>query len=357
VVVALGPTLPAFLALLDVSVEARSWQALDPAQRRQRTLEAIKGLLLRESQVQPLLLVFENLHWIDAETQAVLDSLVESLPTARMLLLVNYRPEYQHGWGSKTYYTQLRLDPLSPASAAERLAKHAFRGEVWEKAVTYLRQAGVIADAGAGLVPLCQGDGPQAIPLRERGLQVCQTADRPLLVPRCAAALGRAYPLCGRGAAGLVLLEGAVAQPRAREIGVCHPLWLAYLSEGYRLVGRMAEARGQAMQALECAQAHQGRGHAAWARRLLGAIAAPQAPPELEPAAQYYRQALAPAEELGMRPLVAHCHLGLGTLYAKTGQRQQARAELSTAIAMYRAMEMTFWLPQGEVALAQVEER
>ena len=89
--------------------------------RRQRTLAAIKGLLLRESQVQPLLLVFENLHWIDAETQAVLDSLIESSPTARMLLLVNYRPEYQHGWGSKTYYTQLRLDPLPLASAEELL--------------------------------------------------------------------------------------------------------------------------------------------------------------------------------------------------------------------------------------------
>jgi len=78
-------------------------------------------VLLRESQVQPLLLVFEDLHWIDTETQALLDSLVESLPPARLLLLVNYRPEYQHGWGSKTYYTQLRLDPLPPASADELL--------------------------------------------------------------------------------------------------------------------------------------------------------------------------------------------------------------------------------------------
>ena len=71
--------------------------------------------------MQPLLLVFEDLHWIDSETQALLDSLVESLPTAHLLLLVNYRPEYQHGWGSKTYYTQLRLDPLPPASADEFL--------------------------------------------------------------------------------------------------------------------------------------------------------------------------------------------------------------------------------------------
>ena len=78
-------------------------------------------MLLRESQVQPLLLVCEDLHWIDTETQALLNSLVESLPTARLLLLVNYRPEYQHGWGSKTYYTQLRLDPLPPASAEDVL--------------------------------------------------------------------------------------------------------------------------------------------------------------------------------------------------------------------------------------------
>ena len=77
-------------------------------------------MLLRESQVQPVLLVFEDLHWIDAETQALLDSLVESLPTAR-LLLVNYRPDYQHGWGRKTYYLQLRLDLLPPASADELL--------------------------------------------------------------------------------------------------------------------------------------------------------------------------------------------------------------------------------------------
>jgi class 3 adenylate cyclase len=102
---ALGPTVPAFLALLEVPVEDPSWQALDPSQRRQRTLDALKRLFLRESQMQRLLLVFENLHRIDAETQAFLDGLVESLPAGRLLLLVNYRPEYQHGWGHKTYYT------------------------------------------------------------------------------------------------------------------------------------------------------------------------------------------------------------------------------------------------------------
>jgi class 3 adenylate cyclase len=114
---ALQDTVPAVLALFDALPADSPFLALDPLQRRRRTLEALKRVLLRESQVQPLLLVFEDLHWIDSETQAVLDLLVESLPTARVLLLVNYRPECQHGWGSKTSYTQLRLAPLPEASA------------------------------------------------------------------------------------------------------------------------------------------------------------------------------------------------------------------------------------------------
>ena len=111
---ALEPTLPALLALLDVPVEDLQWQALDPPLRRQRTLDAIKRLVLREAQSQPLMVIFEDLHWIDSETQALLDTLVESLPTAQLLLLVSYRPEYSHAWGSKTFYTQLRLDTLPP---------------------------------------------------------------------------------------------------------------------------------------------------------------------------------------------------------------------------------------------------
>ena len=117
----LQEAIPALLALLDALPEDSPFLTLDPPQRRQRTLEALKRLLLRESQVQPLLLVCEDLHWIDTETQALLDRLVDSLPTARLLLLVNYRPEYHHGWSSKTAYTQLRLDPLSPVSADELL--------------------------------------------------------------------------------------------------------------------------------------------------------------------------------------------------------------------------------------------
>jgi len=740
----LGPTLPAFLTLLDVPVEDRHWQDLDPAQRRQRTLEAIKGLLLRESQVQPLLLVFENLHWIDAEAQAVLDSLIERLPTARLLLLVNYRPEYQHDWGNKTYCTQLRLDPLPPASAeellqallgddggvqhaaplqalkqmliertegnpffleesvralvetgvlvgergasrlakpleslqvpatvqavlaaridrlppeekrllqtaavigtevpfallqaigelseeelrrtlghlqaaeflyetslfpdlaytfkhalthevaygsllqerqralhariveaierlyadrlteqAERLAQHAVRGEVWDKAVVYCRQAGtkalarsafrevvgcseqafaalrhlpesratqeqaidlrldlrnalwalgelrqmldhlreaatlaeglgdqprlgrvaafmcrylremgdhdsavesgqhalavaetlgdvalqvmahhflgvayhalgdhrramgvlrrnvellagdliresfgllghpsvnsrswlvrclaelgafpegvaygeeavriaeavdhphslILAYLGVGFLSLRQRDVFRAIPVLERCLDLCRIWNSLVWFPETAAALGYAYAWAGRVAEALPLLEQAEQRGAAMGTMGGQSLWVGYVSEAYLVAGRMQEAVQRAGRALALARDHKERGYQAWALRLLGEVAAHQAPPEIEPAENYYRQALTLAEELGMRPLMAHCHLGLGTLYGATGQREPARAELSTAIEMYQAMEMTFWLPQAEMALAQVEEQ
>ena len=118
----LEPALPALFSLLGAPVADATWERLDPPRRRQRTLDGVRHLLLRESQAQPLLLVFEDLHWIDGETQALLDSLVESLPASRLLLIASYRPEYSHGWGSKTYYRQLRIDPLPMESASHLLA-------------------------------------------------------------------------------------------------------------------------------------------------------------------------------------------------------------------------------------------
>jgi len=117
----LVPDLPALLSLLDVPVEDAAWATFDPRQRRVATLDAVRRLVLHASQERPLLLVFEDLHWIDAETQALLDSLVEALPSARILLLVNYRPEYTHAWGNKSYYTLLRIDPFEQAGAEEML--------------------------------------------------------------------------------------------------------------------------------------------------------------------------------------------------------------------------------------------
>jgi tetratricopeptide (TPR) repeat protein len=123
------------------------------------------------------------------------------------------------------------------------------------------------------------------------------------------------------------------------------------LGEAHALAGQLAEAHALAERALALARAHQERGHQAYALCLLGEIAAQPDPPEREQAEAGYRQALALAGELGMRPLQAHCHLGLGTLYATTGRREQARAALAAAIALYRTMEMTFWLPQAEATL------
>jgi class 3 adenylate cyclase/tetratricopeptide (TPR) repeat protein len=117
----LEDTLPYLLALLGLSEGDDSLAQMDPQIRRRRTGETIKRILLRESINQPLMVIFEDLHWIDPETQALLNLLVDAINNARMLLLVNYRPEYRHEWGSRTHYTQLRLDPLARESAEELL--------------------------------------------------------------------------------------------------------------------------------------------------------------------------------------------------------------------------------------------
>ncbi len=730
----LQDAIPPLLALLDTVPDDSPFLTLDPSQRRQRTLEALKRVLLRESQVQPLLLVFEDLHWIDTETQALLESLLESLPAARVLLLVNYRPEYQHSWGAKTYYTQVRLDPLPPVSAeallqallgndaslapliplvvartegnpffveesvrtlvetgvlvgepsayrlaqalptievpatvlavlaaridrlpseekrllqtaavigtevpfpllhtiaevpedalhrglthlqaaeflyetrlfpereytfkhalthevaygslllerrrvlhgrivealevlagdrvaeqVERLAHHALRGEVWGKAVVYCQQAGArahdraafreavasfeqalqalahlsehsgtrvlaldlrlalggalfqlgeygrwlallgeaedlaralddrarlgrvlagmarvlrvtgdhdgamaagrqalelatelgdsalqllaslhlgqvyqtigdfgraaellrrnveAADRGSGtpstglrietrawlaltlsalgafaegrrhgeealrlatlegrgfapmmaqgwLGHLClaQGDLEHAIRVLEQGLALCRASGNRLWLRPIVAGLGYASALQGRLVEGGALLEEAISE--SISTGALRGLadWVAWLSEVCRLAGRSEEAWQHARQALDLARQHKERGNEAHALHQLGVVQAHADPPDVAQAEAHYQQALALAEALGMRPLVAHCHRGLGMLYAATGQREQARVALSTAIKMYRAMEMTFWLPQTEAALTQVEAR
>jgi class 3 adenylate cyclase/tetratricopeptide (TPR) repeat protein len=732
----LQETIPPLLSLLDALPEDSPFFQLDPPQRRQRTHAALKRILLRESQVQPLLLVFEDLHWIDSETQALLDSLIESLPTAKLLLLVNYRPEYQHSWGSKTYYTQLRLDSLPPESAdtflgallgdapglgalkklliertegnpffleesvrtlvetqelvgkqgayrlaqelptiqvpatvqtilaaridrlpqeekqllqtaavigtevpytllqaiaempeevlhrglmhlqaseflyetslfpeclhtfkhalthevaygsllherrralhariiqaiealagdrvaeqVERLAHHAPRGEVWDKALAYCRQAGekalgrsayreavgyfeqalsalphlpaqrdlheqaidlrlalraalfpsggfgrilaalheaeAIAEAlndarrlgqvsgflsvhflfigaydqaiaaadralalatasedvvlhalanhrlgavhlfrgdyrraidcyrqtlvslegmqrqerfgqnfllavnapsylawchaelgmfaegrafgeealriaeaadhplslmfacvGSGLLSLRQGDLPRALPLLERAVGICQHMDLMAYFPWVASALGTAYTLAGCITDAVSLLTQAMERATATETVAIQTFCSLPLGEAQLLAGRLEEAHALAEGALSQAREYQEHSNEAYALRLLGEIAVHRHPPEFQRAETHYREALALAAELGMRPLQAHCHRGLGTLYSQTGQPEQAHAELSTAIDMYRDMEMTFWLPETEAGLAEVE--
>jgi tetratricopeptide (TPR) repeat protein len=152
----------------------------------------------------------------------------------------------------------------------------------------------------------------------------------------------------------LELLEQAVGQFAAMREGTSHPTFVVWLGEAYLRAGRLEEAYTQAQSALASSRAHQERGYEAYTLQLLGEIHTRHNPLEVEPAEAHYLQALALAEELGMRPLQAHCHLGLGTLYNQMGRAQQARTALGTAIELYRAMEMTFWLPQVEAALAQV---
>ncbi len=728
---ALQTTLPAFQSLLDLPVGDAAWEALDPPRRRQRTLDALKRWILREGQEQPVLLVFEDLHWIDSETQALLDSLVESLPTTRILLLVNYRPEYAHGWAQKTYYQQLRLDPLPVASAeellqallgddagldalrrlliertegnpffleesvrslvetgvlvgehgayrlsrattgtqvpatvqavlaaridrldledkrllqcaavigkdvpypllqaitelpepalrpalarlqaaeflyetnlypnleytfkhalthevaygsllgerrralharvvevlegqypdrlaeqVERLAHHALRGERWKEGVTYLQQASTKAmahsahreavgyleqaltaleqlpesrttrelavdlhlDLGQAVAPLAQVDrsfqllkateslaeslgdqhrlaqvyvpltlayrwagdhqqsveygqramavaaelgdstleaqagiylgmayyelgnygaaakcfhqvrGPglgerylatghvnvnarswlsiclaeqgefaAALPLAQEGVRLaeaanrpwdltlahfwlgylhlrqgdhekavlacersllsCQAASLPYLFPFAASYLGYAYALCGRCMEALPLLEQAVERADAMGQVGGQARRVALLGEGYLLSGRQESAMDAARRVVTLTQRHKERGNEAWALRLLAEIAARANPPDGDQTESYYRQALGLAEELGMRPLAAHCHLGLGTLYQKISRDEQARTELNTAAELYRAMEMAFWLEKAEAALTQM---
>jgi class 3 adenylate cyclase/tetratricopeptide (TPR) repeat protein len=726
--VALDPslqtTLPAFFALLDVPTDDPQWQALDPAQRRQRILEALKRLLLRESQVQPLCLSMEDLHWIDSETQGFLDSLIESLPTTRILLLVNYRPEYQHNWGSKTYYAQLRIDPLPPQRAEEllgallgedprlqqlkqlliaqtqgnpffleesvrtlvetlvlagergsyhlvkpflsiqipatvqavlaaridrlqpdekrllltaavigeefpftllqaiteeseealrrgiarlqtaeflyetrlfpdpeyafkhgltyqvaygsllqerrrtlhtrivealerlypdrliehieRLAHHAFHGEVWGKAVTYLRRAGTKAAArsahrdaarcfeqalitlkhlpetrelleeaidlrfelrnslhslgelsrildhlheaeklavtlndqrrlgqvftlmtqyfrvlgdhdravesgqhavgiaerlddfplriaantvlgpaygalgdyrkaieilgrnvellqrsliresftaglqsvfsrvylvgclselgefgegiaqaeegmrvaeaaehsysltfahfGIGTVFLLKGELQRAIPALERGFGYCRALNLLVMFPLFASALGSTYALSGRFAEALPLLEEAVTQAASMRRMGGHSGLVVRFGEGCLLAGRLDDATQLARSALSLSRALKERGYEAYALHLLGKVAAQREPHDSETAAEHYLQALELAKELGMRPLQAHCHLGLGKLYRMIERDADAHRHSAIASALFREMAMPFWL-------------
>jgi tetratricopeptide (TPR) repeat protein len=206
----------------------------------------------------------------------------------------------------------------------------------------------------AGVLYLRKGDFHKAIHVLERGLELCQATHLPLWFPWNASALGMAYALSGRLAEALPLLERAIEQGASKRLMVSHALEIAYLGEAQVLAGRLDEAHALAEGALAYACAHQERGHQAYVLRLLGEIATQREPPEVETAEAHYRQALTLAKELGMRPLQAHCSRGLGTLYAKTGQQEQARRALATAIAMYQAMDMTFWLSQAEAALAVV---
>jgi tetratricopeptide (TPR) repeat protein len=200
---------------------------------------------------------------------------------------------------------------------------------------------------------LQQGQFHDAVPRLERAMAL-YTPDLVAWYPMAAGALGFAYAMTGRLAEALPLLEQAVG--RARRVDRRRETqWLAYLSEAYLRAGRPDDAHAMAERLLALGRERGERSTEARGRYLFGEIARQGEPLHAEAAEAHYREALALAEALGMRPLQAHCHLGLGTLYAKTGQYEQARPELSAAINLYRSMDMTFWLPQAEAMLAQEE--
>jgi tetratricopeptide (TPR) repeat protein len=216
-------------------------------------------------------------------------------------------------------------------------------------------QTPIAAHACLGHLYLAQGDLEPAMRVLEQGLALCRASGNRVWLPSIAAGLGSAAALRGHLAEGRTLLEEASSEGIRMGMLLHHSRWVAWLSEVCRLAGRHDEAWQHARQALDLARQHKERGNEALALHQLGVVQAHADPPDVEQAKAHYQQALALAGELGMRPLQAHCHLGLGTLYTKLGRPEQARAELSAAIELYRAMDMTFWLPQAEAALAEVE--
>jgi tetratricopeptide (TPR) repeat protein len=206
---------------------------------------------------------------------------------------------------------------------------------------------------GFGLLSLCRGDLHTAIPVLERAISICREADLRVFIPRMAAAIGAAYTLAGRIADAVPLLTQAMEQTMAPDMAGFQALCRLPLGAAHILAGCLEDAHAIADGVLALAREHQERGNKAYARRLLGEIAAHRDPAESTLAEAHYQQALALAEELGMRPLVAHRHLGLGKLCLKTGQREQGSVAIAAAIDLYRTMEMRFWLPQAESALVQ----
>jgi tetratricopeptide (TPR) repeat protein len=201
---------------------------------------------------------------------------------------------------------------------------------------------------GAGVLFLRQGDLQRAILALERSRWVCQITTLVFMYNFTIPHLGFAYVLDGRGKEGLLLIEEAVQQTEVLGMLFCHTISLTLLGETYLLAGRIDEANQAAQRALKLCREYKSRGYEAWTLRLLGGISSHESAFDPEKSEKYYREAIALANELGMRPLIAHCHDGLGKLFAKVKRTQEGREHVATAITMYREMEMYFWLEKAE---------
>jgi tetratricopeptide (TPR) repeat protein len=195
-----------------------------------------------------------------------------------------------------------------------------------------------------------RGDAEKAIELSGRSLTLARERDLHNLIQPASASLGAAYTLAGRTGEAVGCLEKAVEA--GTSTNSLEPSTLVSLGHAYLSTGNSEDASRCAREALAACQQRTMRSVEATALNLIGDIATRREPPPLDEAMQHYYQALALADELGMRPLVAHCHLGLGRLYRRTGKLEQAREHLATATTMYREMDMQFWLEQatGETA-------
>jgi tetratricopeptide (TPR) repeat protein len=212
----------------------------------------------------------------------------------------------------------------------------------------------IYVNCSLGVLFLMQGETDKAIPLLERALRICQSASIPVYVPFVASRLGAAHLFAGRVSDGLPYLEQGVENfPTVGRVGFLS-LSMVWLSEGYLRSSRLAESSDLAKRALDLSRAHKERGHEAWALKLLGDIALYQHHANLEEAESYYQQAFKLGLELGMRPLQAHCHVGLGAVYGAVGATEKARVELSAAVHLYHSMEMALWLPRAEDTLARL---
>jgi tetratricopeptide (TPR) repeat protein len=208
---------------------------------------------------------------------------------------------------------------------------------------------------GLGTLTLDQGDFAGAVAPLERGLELCRTREVPWLLPRFAGALGAAYHGTGRRAEGVALMEDAARGLVGRIVSmVAWPGRVGALGGAYLLDGRLADATRIAQDGLAAARQRGERGVEGQILRLLGDIAAHPDRVEVGTAEAHYRQALALAEELGLRPLLAHCHFGLGKLNQRAGKREQAQEQLTAATTMYREMDMRFWLEQAGAELREL---
>jgi DNA-binding SARP family transcriptional activator len=234
-------------------------------------------------------------------------------------------------------------EAIAPAADAVRIAEAADH-----------RFSSSQAQLALGVVHLGRGDLHNALRILEPGLEYCRAWDFGLHFSQISSALGYAHTLSGRIAEALPLLEQAAEQATSTNVLLAHTITVVRLSEAYLRAGRIDDATRLARHALDLSRERQERGQEAWALRLHGEIAAHGDPPDVDKAEASYREAVALAGELGMRPLVAHCHLGFGKLYRRTSKSEEARGSLATALTMYREMDMGFWLGRANAELKDV---